>query len=69
MAFIPVTRGSEFWDKVEAYKTELNSIAPKEEELAKWEAKEKAKTQQIISFLETAEGRKYVIPLGKEDGR
>jgi hypothetical protein len=69
MAFIPVTRGSEFWDKVEVYKTELNAIAPKEEELEKGEAEKKAKTQQIISFLETAEGSKYVIPLGKEDGR
>jgi len=69
MAFVPVTLGSEFWDKVEIYKKELNFIAPKEEEVAKWEAKKKAKTQQIISFLETAKGRRYVVPLSKEDGR
>jgi len=69
MAFIPVTRGSEFWDKVEVYKKELNFIAPKEQEVAQWEAKKKAETQQIISFLETAEGRRYVVPLSKEHGR
>lgn len=69
MAFVPVTRGSEFWDKVEVYKNELNFIAPKQEEVEKWEAMKKAETQQIISFLETAEGRKYVVPLSKEDGR
>ncbi len=69
MAFVPVTRGSEFWNKVEIYKKELNFIAPKEEEVASWEAKKKAKSQQIISYLETAEGSKYVVPLSKGDGR
>jgi hypothetical protein len=69
MAFVPVIRGSGFWDKVEVYKRELNPIAPKQEEVAKWEAMKKHKTQQIISFLETAEGRQYVVLLSKEDGR
>ena len=69
MAFVPVTRGSEFWDKVEVYKTELNFIAPKQEEVANWEAKKKTETQQIVNFLTTEEGRRYVVALSKEDGR
>jgi hypothetical protein len=69
MAFIPVTRGSEFWDKVEQYEKELNFIMPKQEEVAKWEATEKPEVQEIISYLETPEGRQYVVPLGREDGR
>ena len=69
MAFIPVTRGSEFWDKVEQYKAELNFVMPKQEEVVQWEATKKSEVQEIISYLETAEGRQYVVPLGKEDGR
>jgi hypothetical protein len=69
MAFIPVTRGSGFWDEVEVYKKGLIFVAPKEEEVARWEARKKTETQEIISFLETAEGRKYVLPLNREDGR
>jgi len=69
MAFIPVTRGSEFWDKVEQYESDLNSIMPKQEELAKWEAAKRSRVQEIISYLQTAEGRQYVVFLGREDGR
>ena len=73
MAFIPVTRGSEFWDKVEQYKKELNFVEPEEKIIADWELKRKAATQkeitEIISYIQTPEGRKYVLPLNKEDGR
>jgi len=69
MGFIPVTRGSAFWDKVKQYEGELNFIAPKQEELAKWEAQKKGKTQEVISYLETPEGMKYVLPLNRQDGR
>jgi hypothetical protein len=69
MAFIPVTRGSEFWDKVGQYKAELNFIMPKQDEVAKWEDTKRSEVQEIISYLETPEGRKYVVPLGREDGR
>ena len=73
MAFIPVTRGSEFWDKVEQYKKELNFVEPEEKVIAKWESKRKAATQkeitEIISYIQTPEGKKYVLPLNKEDGR
>ena len=69
MAFIPVTRGSEYWNEVEAYKTSLNPIAAKEEMLMQWEAREKGNLQEIIAFLNTPEGRQYIVNLSKEDGR
>jgi hypothetical protein len=69
MAFIPVTRGSEYWTKVEGLKSELKFIAAKEEMLLQWEAKEKGNTQEVIAFLNTPEGRQYIVNLSKEDGR
>ena len=73
MAFIPVTRGSEYWEKVEAYKQELEFIEPNEEELANWLAPRKAKAENelmnIISYLNTPEGSQYVVTLSKDDGR
>jgi hypothetical protein len=73
MSFVPVTRGSEFWDKVEAYKRDLNFVVPVKEEIDKWVAKRETKVQaniaEIISYLGTPEGEKYVSTLSKEDGR
>ncbi len=73
MSFVPVTRGSEFWDKVEEYKRDLNSVAPVEGEIDKWVAKREKKVQaeiaEIIAYLGTPEGKKYVSTLSKEDGR
>jgi len=69
MAFIPVTRGSEFWNVVETYKIKLKSIEPKEEMLIEWEEKKKAKVEEIIAFLYTAEGKQYREKLNREDGR
>jgi hypothetical protein len=67
--FTPVTRGSEWWDKVDGFKKELNFIAVKEEERAKWEAEKKAEAQKYIAFFMTEEGKPYVRKLNKEDGR
>ena len=69
MAFIPVTRGSEFWDTVETYKQNLKFIEANKEMTATWEAKEKAETQQIMNYLNSPEGQKYVVKLNMEDGR
>jgi len=69
MAFIPVTRGSEFWDAVATYKQELNFVEAQEDVVAAWEAKEKSDTQQIINYLNSPEGRNYVVKLNKDDGR
>jgi hypothetical protein len=73
MAFIPVTRYSEFWDKVELYKTDLNFVVPEEQKLAEWKAEREPKIQkeldEIMSYLKTPEGQKYIVELNKEDGR
>jgi len=73
MAFIPVTRASEFWDNVELYKNELTFIVPEEEKIAEWKAEREPKIQQelneIISYLKTPEGKQYIVKLNKEDGR
>ena len=69
MAFIPVTRGSEFWDLVNTYMTELNYIEAKPGMLMQWEAKHRAKTQEVLAVLNSPEGRQYVLRLNKSDGR
>jgi hypothetical protein len=69
MAFIPVTRGSEFWDAVETYKHSLNFVKADPNMIASWEAKKKAEIQTIINYLNTPEGRQYVATLNKDDGR
>ena len=51
------------------YKNELNFIAAKKEMHLQWEAKEKGKIQEIIAFLNTPEGRQYVVEFAKTAGR
>jgi hypothetical protein len=67
--FTPVTRGSELWDKVEAYEQSLSFIAVKEEERAKWEAAKKNEARALIEYFTTGEGRAQVLKLSREDGR
>ena len=69
MAFIPVTRGSKFWGAVENYRTDLKYIEAKPGMLMEWETKYKAKAQDVLSFLNSAEGQKYISRLNKSDGR
>lgn len=73
MGLIPVTRGSEFWDKVEGYKQELVYTAADEAQLAAWYAQNKGKADaeiaRVISYLNTPEGKQYILPLSKADGR
>ena len=48
-------------------------VEPEEKVIAEWESKRKAATQkeitEIINYIQTPEGKKYVLPLNKEDGR
>jgi hypothetical protein len=69
MEFTPVTRGSELWDKVEAYKPRLNCISAKEEERAKWEAAKKQEALKLIEYFTNGAGNASVLKLSKEDGR
>jgi hypothetical protein len=67
--FTPVTRGSELWDKVEAYEESLNFIAVKEEERTKWEAAKQEEVLTILDYFTNGEGKALVLKLSKEDGR
>ena len=73
MAFIPVTRDSEYWDQVELYKKKLNSIVPNEEEIGKWTAEREEEIRKEINeindYIKTPEGQKYIVYIRKEDGR
>jgi len=73
MAFIPVTRGSEYWDKVEEYKQKLNYVVIEQSVADEWEAERRGEINtelnEIISFVKTAEGQEFMVKLGGEDGR
>ena len=69
MAFIPVTRDSEYWNLVETYRTELAYIAAKEDMLMQWEEQKKAQALEVLAFLNSANGQEYIEKLNREDGR
>ena len=73
MGFIPVSRGSAYWDQVEKYKEKTNFLVPNEEEIAKWrvgrEAEIKKEIDDITNYVKTPEGEQYIVYLRKEDGR
>ena len=73
MGFIPVTRGSVFWEQVEQYKKSLHFTVPNKQIIEQWTAERKTKIDkeidEIISYLKTPEGKKYLVYLNKEDGR
>ena len=37
--------------------------------LMQWEGQKKEETLEVLAFLNTAEGRKYIEKLNREDGR
>lgn len=73
MEFVPVTRNSEFWDKVLEYENKLTYVTTNEAELAEWVAKRQAHVNKeigsIIAYLDTPEGKKYIKELKEVDGR
>ena len=73
MAFIPVTRESEFWNQIDSYKKKLHFILPEKEVIAQWESAKKDKIQkelnETINYLNTTEGRQYIVKLEQKDGR
>jgi hypothetical protein len=56
MQFSPVTKDSELWDKVEAYKQSLPCIAAKEKERAKWEAAQKQEVPKKVDYFTSGAG-------------
>ena len=73
MEFIPVTRGSEYWDLVEEYKQKLNFVVIEQSVADAWEAERRgeinAELSQILGYVNTPEGQKYMVKLRPEDGR
>ena len=73
MAFIPVTRESEFWNQMDSYKKKLHFILPEKEVITQWESAKKDKIQkelnETINYLNTTEGRQYIVKLEQKDGR
>ena len=73
MEFIPVTRGSEYWDMVEEYKQKLNFVAIEQAVADAWEAERRgeinAELDQIMTYVKTPEGQQYMVKLEAEDGR
>jgi len=73
MAYIPVTRNSEFWGQVEAYKGSLNFVTTKDDVINQWKGERGAEIRkeidEIKAFLKTPEGQAYIVKLNKEDGR
>ena len=65
MAFIPVTRDSEYWKLVETYQTELIYITTREDMLMQWEEQRKTQALEVLAFLNSAEGQGYIEKLNR----
>jgi hypothetical protein len=69
VGFIPVNKGSEFWDKVKEYENELDKLEPNTEALRSWELANKSGMQDILNRYETEWKSKGWPKLNPEDGR
>ena len=70
VAFVPVNKGSEFWDKVSEYETTLVKLEPDTAMLKAWEEQNIQKIQKVLSDYESVWKDKYQWPkLMPEDGR
>ncbi|MCP5007851.1 MAG: hypothetical protein GY941_28535 [Planctomycetes bacterium] len=70
VTFVPVHRGSEFWDKVIEYESTLVKLEPDTEALQEWEDNNKEKIKKVIAGYETLwKDKKQWPKLGPHDGR
>ncbi|MFQ5586377.1 MAG: hypothetical protein ACE5GF_06110, partial [Thermodesulfobacteriota bacterium] len=70
VGLIPVTKGSEFWNKVKEYENVLKRLEPDTVVLKNWEEANKAKINRVISQYETVWKDKHDWPtLSPKDGR
>jgi hypothetical protein len=72
--FIPVIRGSEYWDKVDRYKQKLKYEVIQQAAANDWESESRGEIitelNEIISYAKTTEGQnRMVVRLEMEDGR
>jgi hypothetical protein len=70
VAFLAVTRGSEYWDTVLQYEKELQKLEPDQTKLKVWEDEHKEEIQALLSAYESEFKTKYDWPkLTPADGR
>ena len=70
VAFVAVTRGSEFWETVLQYDKELVRLEPDEAKLRAWEAEHKEEIQALVTAYELEFKKQYDWPkLRPDDGR
>jgi len=70
VAFLPITRGSEYWDKVKEYEADLVRLQPDTAAIKEWEAENKQKIKELVANYETTFKTSEVWPkLNREDGR
>ncbi len=69
-AFVPVTRGSENWDKVIEYEKEFQKLEPDTVKLGAWEQSHQDSIKAIVAAYESDYKQRYDWPkLGRGDGR
>lgn len=70
LAMMPVSKGSEQWDKVEMMRAELEYVVPVVEEVQAWDAGKKQEALRLVDFFEKSPDReKYIGHLVPEDGK
>ncbi len=70
VAFVPVTRGSEYWDTVFQYEKELQKLEPDEAKLQAWADENRERIRAVVSAYDSEFKTKYDWPkLTREDGR
>ena len=70
VSFVPVNRGSEFWDKVIEHESTLVKQEPDTAAIKEWEEKNKPKINNVLSQYESVWKDKYEWPkMNPEDGR
>ncbi len=69
MQFTPVTRGSELWNKVDAYKANLKFVEIDKAAVSQWEVSKKAEAVSAVEFFVDGDGKAHVGTLSAEDGR
>lgn len=70
VGFVPVTQGSEYWDKVKVYEGELNKLQPDTAAIQAWEDANKHKMKAVLTEYETTLKNAEQWPkLNRADGR
>jgi hypothetical protein len=73
MAFSPATPGSQWWEKVEGYKTSLVYTEKDGDALMAWSEANRESSEELLAwiydYMDTSEGKKYMVHIGPDAGR